>query len=289
MWPVGIPSIKRLGFTLIRVHRQQNFTTSLPTQDVLLQNLKWPIEAMFVGLRPQAQKTDLANWHRFTSVTPTTFSVPTVVTTASHFSSTSTLSAAVATQDGTTTAGHTIPVTGTVTSTITPTFVEASATANVYTKTIDTLTVQAHGIALYNNLPAEFYHQYVTYTFGGPHIATPDDEGCLMIPFNLYPGTYQPSGHVNVSRAREFYIAYTSSVIGQIVSGQSVVGDLTIVASAINFSRLIQLTYGTFRVNCSNQWEIKVHAKTCASIYKQVQITIFVDAKPSNCGKPLKL
>jgi hypothetical protein len=29
-----------------------------------------------------------------------------------------------------------------------------------------------------------------------------------MITFNLYPGSYQPSGHVNISRAREFYIEF---------------------------------------------------------------------------------
>ena len=51
-----------------------------------------------------------------------------------------------------------------------------------------------------------------------------------MINFNLYPGTYQPSGHINVSRAREFYIAYTSSVIST-----SLVGTLVVVAAAINF------------------------------------------------------
>jgi hypothetical protein len=227
--------IKRIGFTLIRVHRQQNITTSLNDNEILLQNLKWPIECMFVGLRPQLQKTDLYAWRQFTQVTPTTFSLPTLVTSGSTFASTSTLSGSIATSDGTTTSGHTWPVTGTVTTTVAPTWVQASATANVATKTIDRITISAHGIYLYNDMPAEFFHQYATYTYGGMHIKTPEDEGCLMIPFCLYPGTYQPSGHVNVSRAREFYIRYISSVIGTVVSGVATAGELVIVASAINF------------------------------------------------------
>jgi hypothetical protein len=51
-----------------------------------------------------------------------------------------------------------------------------------------------------------------------------------MITFNLYPGTYQPSGHINVSRAREFYIAYDSSYVGSATTA-----DLVVNAVAINF------------------------------------------------------
>ncbi len=52
---------------------------------------------------------------------------------------------------------------------------------------------------------------------------------------NLYVLGYvnindQPSGHINVSRAREFYILYESSVITSVNLGQ-----LIVVASALNF------------------------------------------------------
>ena len=35
-----------------------------------------------------------------------------------------------------------------------------------------------------------------------------------MISFALYPGNSQPSGYINVSRAKDFYISYNSSIIG---------------------------------------------------------------------------
>ena len=44
-----------------------------------------------------------------------------------------------------------------------------------------------------------------------------------MVNFCLYPHSYQPSGHINVSRAREFYLDYdlTDLVSNEINSGAS--------------------------------------------------------------------
>jgi hypothetical protein len=68
----------------------------------------------------------------------------------------------------------------------------------VATETIDTLQLQAHGINIFNTFKAAFFRDYMTYTFGGANIITPEDPGALMLNFCLYPGTYQPSGHINV-------------------------------------------------------------------------------------------
>jgi hypothetical protein len=50
--------------------------------------------------------------------------------------------------------------------------------------------------------------------FGEHTLVTPSDDGALLINFALYPLVYQPSGSLNISRAREFYIRLYSSVIG---------------------------------------------------------------------------
>lgn len=97
-------------------------------------------------------------------------------------------------------------------------------------KTFDTLTIKAHGVAIYNDFPTGFYNSYTSYHYGGPNINTPEDCGLAFLPFCLYPGTYQPSGHINVSRAREFYLSWTSSVISAANEG-----TLVVVGSAINF------------------------------------------------------
>lgn len=209
--------IKRIGFTLIRVHRQQTIATQLATQEILLQNLKWPIECMFVGMRPQ-ENVDVNNanhlslWHRYSQQTNSNYALPNFLIQDDP--------AVDVEYDAN--GGGVQSVTGLSAS--------ANATAWVQTQTLDSVTINAHGIPLYNDFPAKFFNCYVPLTYGGHNIMTPEDESVFMIPFNLYPGTYQPSGHINVSRAREFYFKYSSSV----VSGTTP-SDLVIVASAINF------------------------------------------------------
>lgn len=121
-----------------------------------------------------------------------------------------------------------------------------SCTVWTYQPTMSQINIKAHGIDLYQYLPYQFYSTYLPYVFGGPNINTPQDKGCHLINFALYPGTYQPSGHVNVSRAREFYFNYQSNVIGGSPVAPSVVnqptpstnsnsGYLYLLAAAINF------------------------------------------------------
>jgi hypothetical protein len=100
----------------------------------------------------------------------------------------------------------------------------------VETETIDTLQLQAHGINIFNTYKAAFFRDYMSYTYGGVNITTPEDKGAMMLNFCLYPGTYQPSGHINVSRAREFYLQYVSSYVTS-----STPADLLCLAIAINF------------------------------------------------------
>jgi len=104
------------------------------------------------------------------------------------------------------------------------------STFAVETNTIDTLNVTAHGITLYDYFSTQFYNSYLPYQYGGYNIKTPTDPGALMISFCLFPKTYQPSGHLNVSRAREFYIGWTTSYVTATKTA-----ELLIVASAINF------------------------------------------------------
>lgn len=97
------------------------------------------------------------------------------------------------------------------------------------TPTLDTIQLIAHGIELFKTFPIKFYNSYQPY-FYGEKIVTPKDEGKFAIFFNFFPGSYQPSGHINISRAREFYFYYTGSTI----STTNPV-NLFLIAIAINF------------------------------------------------------
>jgi hypothetical protein len=190
--------IKRIGFNLIRVYRQQMTPTSTVNQ-LLMSNLKWPIETLYIGFQPAVNVIPVTglvvddprvtSWCRYTTVTNTQYQ--------------DSASAAAALN------ALTVPTFG---------------------STVETLTVTAHGVTLYNNFPSRFYNAYLPLTYGGENIVAPEDPGLLMVTFNLYPGSYQPSGHINLSRAREFYLSFTSAYIS---AGNTV--NVTVVATAINF------------------------------------------------------
>jgi hypothetical protein len=291
--------IKRIGFTLIRVHRLQITNTTSSNAEILLQQLKWPIEALFVGMRVKsyysgtvALNQNLDKWYKFSQVNDTarssqgwsvskatqavsattgalafptagSLAVTAVANTPLYVTAGAALGNSIRVDDVVkfTVAGvmYALTVVNVSSNGLVFTFKESStasvglngadlfavatavtvtrattaeqtSTVQVCDHTLDTLTIKAHGIAIYNDFPSKFYNAYTPYHYGGPNIVTPEDCGALMVTFCLYPGTYQPSGHINVSRAREFYLGYTSSVIG---TGTE--GSLVVLASAINF------------------------------------------------------
>lgn len=219
--------IKRIGFNLIRVHRTQSTFVNSDNQEVLLSQLKWPIEYFYAGLRPTENDAPTnafrwRNWHRFVKATRRVCVMPSTV---------ETMRIPVPTGDGATG----VPLDLTTPANVTDTYVSYTGCddAVVYwthERTIDRLTVSAHQIPIYKDIPSGFFNSHIPFQFGGVNINTPDDEGALMINFCLYPGTYQPSGHFNISRAREFFFEYTSSVINNVDTGR-----LIIDASALNF------------------------------------------------------
>jgi hypothetical protein len=193
--------VERVGFQLIRVHRAHVSAGQSSDGSVQLTNLKWPTEYIFVGFRPSNNADSTTNpnvwrdWHRFCKVydavqddrieqvqrTPATFAEADPNTIATHITTHTSVGAIVP---------NTFPIEVPV---------------------IDTLKVTAHGVTLSNDYAESFYSSYIPYQFGAGTIASPSSRGAMMVTFSLYPGMRQASGHINISRAREFYIAWTTS------------------------------------------------------------------------------
>ena len=281
--------IRRIGFSLIRVHRQQTINATKSSDEVLLQQLKWPIEYLFIGMKLKdyhastsaaTMAEHLDKWHLFHKVDSKTykttgqnalqesevFDITTnpggkigisalgVITNTSGNAITaltavnvndvlkiggSYYTVTVGVAAGNNVTGITVSPAPAVA--ITDTTALAASVRRVVSQgveyqtyrpvaTLNSLTLKAHGIPLYNNFPLGFYNSYLPFHFGGRNINTPKDAGVAFITFCLFPGTYQPSGHFNISRAREFYLEWDSSVIDS-----STNGTLVVVASAINF------------------------------------------------------
>jgi hypothetical protein len=99
------------------------------------------------------------------------------------------------------------------------------------TPVIDLLSITAETIPIYAETSESFFNSYTSYRYG-KDINTPQDRGWYMINFNFNPGDHQPSGHINVSRNREFYINYKADIAN--ISPANPV-NLIVLADAINF------------------------------------------------------
>lgn len=210
--------IKRIGFSLIRVHRLQLQQLSNAADNILLAQLKWPIETMFVGFRPRwnisaSNPNQYRDWHNLALVTNNTIDTP-------------------ATSFGKFTIDDTVAFNAVSTKikTVGSSWSLERYTYPTFTETVSSLQLTAHGIDIFKAFGTKFFRDYTAYVYGGYNLDTPEDVGAYIMNFCLYPGTYQPSGHINVSRAREFYLAYASSYITS-----STPVDLMVVAICINF------------------------------------------------------
>jgi hypothetical protein len=199
--------IQRVGFSLIRVHRAQTISgIVIGDNDKLLSQLKWPVERMVFGVQPTANASDISDWWKMASLTPKT----------------STVSAKVI-YDGTTDTDGGVP--DAFDRGITDSVVD-KYTYDGNVNAITTLSISLHGQKLYDAMPADFFTDYVPTCYGGSNIsASEEDPASGMISFALIGGIYQPNGHLNVSRAREFYFQPTCAVGGTLV----------LEADAINF------------------------------------------------------
>jgi len=212
--------IKRIGFSLIRVYRQHTQRCNNDgSSEVLLSQLKWPIEYMFIGVRPAYNTKDSnhnqwRDWHRLTRVVDAECD-----------------DACLSTMVG---------VTGETGTSDPETFqygLRSSSVGKVVpdnyylpVPTVDSLSLTSHGIVIFDGFNDTFFNQYLPFHYGGQALVTPDDPGALFVNMALFPRSYQPSGHLNISRARETYLKWTTSYMSS-----NSAADLIAVAVAINF------------------------------------------------------
>lgn len=272
--PIHDIFVKRVGFYLIRVYKQQLQQVNVPQGRELLQNLKWPIETIYTAFQPvtntsgpyrgttwnqygipnvvNVQGSALCNgykWNPFTVGTNVEAQNYTAAFSAFNQSpldfalALGVAPTAVLSVDQVnyvlTSAGYPPLKNGTYVNPATPTAIEIAANTPPssqqsyyisYTPTISTLTFVAQAISLYPVWAETIYNTYVPHTYINEHMKVPTDPGAYMTTFSLYTGMHQPSGYINVSRSREFYIYWTSNYISSTTPA-----NLIVIAIAINF------------------------------------------------------
>lgn len=177
----------RVGFSLIRVHLTQNITLNASSGQQVLNSMKWPVTQLTIVFQP----------------TVNTLSNPNVTTKQSQVSVMDPAMedwnkfGLVSTQEN---------ASGTVN----------GVAAKYVTKKVEdhmvSIGISAFGNEIYKPMPSQFFNCYTTFKYGADTV-TPSDPGVFFIPFCLFPNNYQPSGHLNVSKLREFYLNYQSNYI----------------------------------------------------------------------------
>ena len=198
--------IKRVGFSLIRLHKEESKQITTPVGRILLDQFKFPVETVYCGVIPDVNNNTMDDWNNY------------------HLTNNVKIPYPVA-----------IPNPGIPPPAYILGFTQAEYKQQI--PVIDQLSVESVGVELWRVTPEKFFNSYIPYTYGGFNIASPEDKGMYMIPFNLYPGSYQPSGYISLSKTREFYVNYSSSIISPIFTG-----TFHFIAIAINF---LILAHGT--------------------------------------------
>lgn len=190
--------IRRIGFQMIRVHRYQRLPLQTNADQIRLDQLKWPVETLYLGVKPDVNVGTMEDWWKFHFVVDVTTPFPVAQL-------------------------NPLPP---------PTYIVAIGlgTWKQANRVLDSFSLETHGVQLYVTTPVEFFNFYVPYNYGGSNITSPIDIGAYMVTFNLYPGAYQPSGHINLSNTREFFFIYNSAVLSAVVTG-----TLVVYAICINF------------------------------------------------------
>jgi hypothetical protein len=165
------------SYNLVRIHRRFIRTVNSAYNDVWLQELKYPIESLVVGIRPLENLESVDNWWKNTKVTPKFIKQPVIVD---------------------------IPVANT----IGINFIEYNQEESM----TETLSFKVKDIDLFPEFPIKLYSDYIPYTRGNA-INGPEWDGWYLLPFNLKPGERDPSGHYNASKNREIYLSYKSQFI----------------------------------------------------------------------------
>ncbi len=265
--------IKRVTFTLIRVHLSHREELNKSNNSILLSQLKYPVEYMSIGVRPKDyEKTEkneaykyLSKWHLFNksdeadidtgyakfvkrslgsvswdeSVDPNEIKladdlvvdVPagSIIVIDGEPVRNVLVAADVGDDAVDITPAFGSLETGTADAVVYIPVAETFTKQNV-TLPVDTLGLKSHGVTIYDEQTINFYNSYLPSHYGGEVLNSSEDAGIMFMPFCLYPGAYQPSGHINMSRARECNLELKGSWLSS-----SNVGQLYVNVSAINF------------------------------------------------------
>lgn len=191
--------VKKISITLIRVHRQQEMILNQSFNEILLNELKYPIETMYATFRPTANiegDDRMDTWHLNSQLDRQLLPTPVMYDT-----------------------------TGNGDYTFGTNYIVYYKENNI----VNTIGLKADGVSIFQEIPSLFYNAYLPYQYG-KSTTSPLDKNTYMFSFNFDPDSYQPNGYLNLSKIRRLYLYYNSTFIDSTNTCK-----LFVSAKAINF------------------------------------------------------
>ena len=171
--------VKEYGASIFRIHKRQEKLLDINTGSILLNELKFPVETLFIAFRPNSNLSNFEYWYQNSIITKTLVAMPCMINVVANAPADPDLAWNES--------------------------VWYQRDPSLISLGVDT----AGGIQIYETTPVGFYNSYTSWRFGDTW-NTPSDLGWHLINFNLKPGQKQPSGHINASRQRELYLLYNA-------------------------------------------------------------------------------
>jgi hypothetical protein len=170
----------KIGFELIRTHKNQTKSISSLSDSYLLDRLKYPVEYLMIGIRDRKLNSDFDRWHLMGSVKEriNTSKLFTPVILWDEKNNNCRLECMEA--------------------------FEVSSLEPI----IDSIGITAHGIDIFPQISSLFYNSYMPIRYSSNKTSSSIDNNMFMINFCLYPGKFNPSGYYNLSSENEMYINY---------------------------------------------------------------------------------
>lgn len=171
--------ISKLGFNLIRIHKKVEKTLLYNSDRISIQELKFPIESLYIFFRPEINETGIDNfqtWNINSIANLSYIKTPVIYD-----------------NGGVDTLGinnikyyNEIPI-------------------------INEFSFEGNDLSTYGTQSINFYDGYLPYISG--HRVMSNNNNIYYLPFNIHAQKQQPSGYINLSKIRELYLEYSSDVI----------------------------------------------------------------------------
>jgi hypothetical protein len=171
--------VTRLGFILVRIHKRIDVILNKNKDKILLPQLKFPLESLYLSFRPDINETGLDNlqtWYKNSILQLNYIDTPVVYENAS-----------------------------------TKTFGYNSIKYYQETPVINSLELKVNNTSTYSINNVKLYDGYLPY-ISDKNIIT-SNNNIYYLPFSFYESQFQPCGYLNLSKAREIYLEYDSNYI----------------------------------------------------------------------------